>query len=151
LENKAGFFQPGVESPAAIPAQRPTDQEDGLNVEYAGDQAILVQLPETRLQEQLDLALGNFSFSLEDKRYEDVAEQACLGSSMAPELGSPVQEVTQRGEDELQSQPHAPYAIYIRHPSATPEAYTLVVDREELQAHLSLACATPTEDNEVEW
>ena len=151
LENNAGFFQQRIEAPAVILEQSLTDQEDGLNVEYTGDQAIMVQLPEARLQEQLELALGNFSFSLEDKRYEDVAEQACLGSSMAPELGSPVQEAPQRGEDELQSQPHAPYAIYIRHPSATTEDYTLVVDREELQAHLSLACATHAEDSEMEW
>ena len=151
LENKAGFFQQGVGASADVLAQRPTDQEDRLKVEYVSDQAIMVQLPEARLQEQLELALGAFSFSLEDKRYEDVAEQACLGTSIAPELGSPVQEAAQRGEAELQSQPHEPYAIYIWRPSTALQDYTLVVDQEEIQADPSLACVTPAEDSEVEW
>jgi hypothetical protein len=147
LENKAGFFQQGVDSPAAVLAQRP----EGLRVEYVSDQAIRVQLPDARLQEQLELALGASSFSSEDKRYEDVAERACPGTSIAPELGSPAQAAAQRGEDELQSQTQNSYAIYIRHPSATPQDYTLVVDQEELQADPSLACATPIEGTEVEW
>lgn len=148
LENKAGFLQQAVDAPAAVLAQRPSDR---LKVEYVSDQAIMVQLPEARLQEQLELALDAFSFSLEDKRYEDVAEQACLGTSIGPELGSPVQEAAQRGEDELQSQPHEPYAIYIWRPSTAPQDYTLVVDQEQLQADPSLACATPAEDSVVEW
>jgi hypothetical protein len=146
LENKAGFFQQEVDSPAAVLAQRPSDS---LRVEYVSDQAIIVQLPESRLQEQLELALGASSFSSEDKGYEAVAEQTCPGISIAPEVGS--QETTQRGEEGLQSQPHEPYAIYIWHPSAAPQDYTLVVDLEELQADASLACATPAEDTEVEW
>jgi hypothetical protein len=151
LENKAGFFQQEVEAPAAVQTQKATDQEDGLNVEYVSDQAIRVQLPEARLQEQLELALGAFSFSLEGKQYEDVAEQACLGTSIAPELGSPGQEATQGGEDKLQSQPQDPYAIYLWHPSTTTEEYKLMVAQEELQADLSLACATHAEDSEMEW
>jgi hypothetical protein len=151
LENESGFFQQGVGAPAAVLAQSPTGQEDILKVEYVSDQAIMVQLPEARLQEQLELALGASSFSSEDKRYEDVADQACLGTSIAPELGSPVQESAQGGEAELQSQPQEPYAIYIWHPSATFQEYNLVVDPEELQADISLACATPAEDREVEW
>jgi hypothetical protein len=147
LENKTGLFQGVVGSPVVLLPQRP----EGLRVEYVSDQAIRVQLPDARLQEQLELALGASSFSSEDKMYEDVAEQACPGTSIAPELGSPAQAATQRGEDELQSQTHAPYAIYIRHPSATPQDYTLVVDQEELQADPSLACATPIEETEVEW
>jgi hypothetical protein len=151
LENKAGFFQQEIDAPAVILAQKATGQEERVKVEYVSDQAIMVQLPEARLQEQLELALGAFSFSLEGKRYEDVAEQACLGTSIAPELGSTVQEATQGGEDKLQSQPHDPYAIYIWHPSATTEAYKLMVAQENLQADLSLACATHAENSEMEW
>lgn len=149
LENKAGFFQQGVDTSAAVLAQSPSER---LNVEYIiSDQAIMVQLPGARLQEQLELALSASSFSSEDKSYEKVVEQACLGTSIAPELGSAVQEASQQGEEALQSQPDASYAIYIWHPSTTPEDYTLTVDQEELQVDLSLACATPAEDTEVEW
>jgi hypothetical protein len=151
LENNTGFLQEEVSVSAPVLAQKAIDQEDRLKVEYISDQAIMVQLPGARLQEQLELALSASSFSSEDKSYEDVAKQACLGTSIAPELGSPVQEATQHGEAELQSEPHEPYAIYIWQPSKALRDYTLVIDQEELQVEASLACATPAEDTEVEW
>jgi hypothetical protein len=149
LENETGFFQGTVDP--AVSAYGAEGRENGLGIEYVNDQAILVQLPDPHLQEQLALVLVSSPFNPEDKGYETVTEWACPTASVAPKLGAPAQipaEMGQGGEDTLQPQADEAYVIYIRHYSpATPQEYTLVVDQEEPQPELSATCTTPAKDS----